>query len=115
MNAREKWDRDFETRKPTNDADRAILAQDLEAEDKRRNVWNEKHEKRSKSEKEPSSDTSMAVSGGAREKNVNAQSMPSSSESEENRKLEKNADGEGFIGKLKKIHLRGTRVEARTT
>ncbi|KAL8789929.1 MAG: hypothetical protein Q9195_006590 [Heterodermia aff. obscurata] len=66
MNAREKWDRDFETRKPTNDADRAILAQDLEAEDKRRNAWNAKREKKSEGEKEVSSDLSMGVSGSAR-------------------------------------------------
>ena len=43
MSVREKWDRDFETREPTNDDERAVLAADLKAEDERRWIWNEKH------------------------------------------------------------------------
>lgn len=115
MNARERWDRDFETRKPTNAADRAILAQDLEAEDRRRNVWNEEHEKKSESKKESTSHANMAVSGGAREESVEIQSIPSRSGSEAKKKLEKNADGEGFMGKLKRLRLRRTKVETQTT
>lgn len=60
MNAREKWDRDFETRKPTNDADRAVLAQDLQAEGERRRVWEEEQKKKRMNERESSSNLTRA-------------------------------------------------------
>lgn len=97
MNAREKWDRDFETRKPTNDKDRAVLAQDLEAEDERRRVWDEEHQKKEKGEKESSSDLSTVGSG-----NVQIQSVVSGSSSE--------AGGRGLVGKFRKLRLRRTKA-----
>ena len=115
MNAREKWDRDFETRKPANDADRAILAQDLEAEDKRRNVWNEKHEKKHEGGKESSSDLSTAISGSTREESVKIRSVPSSSRSEEEGKVKKDDGADGFIKKFRKFRLRRTKIETHTT
>ena len=115
MNAREKWDRDFEKRKPTNDADRAILACDLEAEGRRRNVWNEEHVKKSEGEKKSLPVLSMVVSGSSDEKSGKSPSMPSGSRFEEESKLNKNADDESLVGKLKRLRVRRTKVETQKT
>lgn len=115
MNAREKWDRDFEMRKPTNDADRAILAQDLKAEDERREAWDEEHKKEGKGEKEPSSDLNMASSVSVQEGSVEIQPVPPSSISEAESEMEKEAGGGGLVGKFRSLRLRRTSVEAQAT
>ena len=101
MNTREKWDRDFETRKPTNDRDRATLAQDLKAEDERRRAWDEEQQKKEKGEKESSSDLSTAGSGNVQEGSVKIQSVGTGSSSE--------AGGGGLGGKFRKLRLRRTK------
>ena len=115
MNAREKWDRDFETRKPTNDADRAILVQDLKAEDERRKVWDEERRKKGEAEKESSSDLSAAGSVSVQEGSVEIQSMPTTSSSEAESKTEKEAGGGGLVGKFRRLRLKRTTVEVQTT
>ncbi len=77
MNAREKMTRDFESRKPITDADRAVLAQELKTEEERRKVWDEGF-KKEKSKKKSSSAESMTVSINVHEDNVKIQSMSNS-------------------------------------
>lgn len=115
MNVREKWDRDFETRKPTDDADRAKLAQDLKAEDERRKVWAEEHKKKGKGEKESSSDLGMAVSVSAQERSAKIQSKPPNSNTEVESKMKKKAVGGGLVGKFRRLRSRRTKVEAQAT
>ncbi len=115
MNAREKWDRDFETRKPTNDADRAVLAGDLKAEDERRKVWNEEHRKKGNDEKESSSDLSMTASVSAQEGSAEIQSVSPSPTSEADGKMEKEAGGGGLVRKLRRLRVRRTKVGAQAT
>ena len=115
MNVREKWDRDFETRRPTNDADRAILAQDLKVEDERRKAWDEEHKKKAKGDKESSSDFCMAVSASVQDGGVGIRSVSLSSSSEAKDKMQKEAGDGGLVGKFRKLRLRRTKVGAQAT
>jgi hypothetical protein len=115
MNARERWDRDFEMRKPTNDADRAILAHDLKAEDERRKAWDEEHKKEWKGGKESLSGLNMVSSISVQEGSAEIQPVPPSSSPEAESEMEKEAGGRGLFGKFKNLRLRRTRVEAQAT
>ena len=42
MNRRERWDRDFERRKPLNEEDREKLKLALEEEDRQRGMWDQR-------------------------------------------------------------------------
>lgn len=93
MNKRERWDRDFEGRKPMNDTDREELARDLRAEDDRRAQWDAQ---RNGEEVEASSNTSSTV----QLVDVQKQASPSLLEVI----VEKNT-GSGLVARLGKLRL----------
>ena len=120
MNAREKWDRDFERRKPTNDADKVVLAEDLEAEDERRKAWDQERKKKVEVEKESlrSSDQSMTVSvqeGMGRSVTVSSASTEETKKGREREAGRGGGGGGGLFSRFRSLRVRRHKVADRAT
>ena len=77
-------------------------------------MWYEEHKKKTKVDKS-SSDLSMAVSASVQDGSADIRSVPPSSSSEAESKMEKQAGGGGFVGKFRRLRLRWRKVEAQAT
>lgn len=96
MNKRERWDRDFEGRRPMNDADREELARDLRAEDERRAQWDAQH---NSTEVEASS-SNLSSASTVQSVDVQQQSLPSMPQVSANKN-----PGRGLAARLGKLRL----------